>query len=189
MPIPSRHVELALYADDTAVMATSRKPALLVSYLESYLSDLERWQNKWRIAINVLKSMAMLFTRRHIQNPRPVLLFGEPIVMVDTARYVGVTPDKLLTWSSHIDQVRKRASQWLGVLGSLLNRRSGISFKNGVLLYRQPIRPMMDYGCVAHTARTSVDIRRTRPLTALDWLGGSPRAPSASTLPHGLTQP
>jgi retron-type reverse transcriptase len=35
MPIPSRHVELALYADDTAVMATSRKPELLVSYLES----------------------------------------------------------------------------------------------------------------------------------------------------------
>jgi retron-type reverse transcriptase len=43
IPIPSRHVELALYADDTAVMATSRKPELLVSYLESYLSDLERW--------------------------------------------------------------------------------------------------------------------------------------------------
>jgi hypothetical protein len=32
---PSHHVELALYAADTAVIATSRKPALLVSYLES----------------------------------------------------------------------------------------------------------------------------------------------------------
>ena len=40
--------------------------------------------------------MAMLFTRRHIQNPRPVLLFWEPIVMVDTSRYVGVTLDKLI---------------------------------------------------------------------------------------------
>jgi retron-type reverse transcriptase len=76
MPIPSRHVELALYADDTAVMATSRKPELLVSYLESYLSNLERWLKEWRIAINVAKSTAMLFTRRRIQKPRPVLLFG-----------------------------------------------------------------------------------------------------------------
>ena len=41
MPIPYRHVELALYADDMAVIATSRKPALLVSYLEAYLADLE----------------------------------------------------------------------------------------------------------------------------------------------------
>jgi hypothetical protein len=35
MPSASYHVELALYADDTTIMATSRKPTLLVSYLES----------------------------------------------------------------------------------------------------------------------------------------------------------
>jgi len=40
MPSHSHHVELALYADDTAIIATSRKPTLLVSYLESYLNDL-----------------------------------------------------------------------------------------------------------------------------------------------------
>jgi hypothetical protein len=31
MPSPSHHVELALYADDTAVIATSHEPTLLVS--------------------------------------------------------------------------------------------------------------------------------------------------------------
>ena len=41
MPTPSHHVEFALYADNTAVIATSRKPTLLVSYLESYLNDLK----------------------------------------------------------------------------------------------------------------------------------------------------
>jgi hypothetical protein len=41
MPVPSHHVELALYADDTAVITKSRRPVLLVSYLESYLADLE----------------------------------------------------------------------------------------------------------------------------------------------------
>jgi len=40
MPPPSHRVEVALYADDTAIIATSRKPTLLVSYLESYLNDL-----------------------------------------------------------------------------------------------------------------------------------------------------
>jgi hypothetical protein len=43
MPSPSHHVELALYADDTAIIATSRKPTLLVSYLESYLNELQPW--------------------------------------------------------------------------------------------------------------------------------------------------
>jgi len=37
-PPPLHHVELALYADDTAIITTFRKPTLLVSYLESYLT-------------------------------------------------------------------------------------------------------------------------------------------------------
>jgi retron-type reverse transcriptase len=77
----SHHVELALYAEDTAVIATSRKPKLLVSYLKSYLSDLQRWLSEWRIAINVSKSSAMICAQagwRFIQPPL-VTLFGEPI--------------------------------------------------------------------------------------------------------------
>jgi len=35
MPSPSHNVELALYAEDTAIIAKFRKPTLLVSYLES----------------------------------------------------------------------------------------------------------------------------------------------------------
>ena len=43
MRSPSLYVELALYAGDTVVTATSRQTALLIKYLETYLSDLERW--------------------------------------------------------------------------------------------------------------------------------------------------
>jgi hypothetical protein len=39
MPPHSHHVELALYADDTTVIATSRKQTLLFSYLQFYLND------------------------------------------------------------------------------------------------------------------------------------------------------
>ena len=46
MPSPSQYVELVLYADDTAIIATSRKPTLLVSYLESYLNDLQQWMSE-----------------------------------------------------------------------------------------------------------------------------------------------
>ena len=49
--------------------------------------------------------------------------------------------------SPHIVQVKKKAAQRLGLLSSLLHRRSGLSIRNGVLLYKQLIRPMMDYAC------------------------------------------
>jgi hypothetical protein len=84
-------VELALYSDDTAIIATSRKPTLLVSFLESYFIDLQRWLSEWRIAINVSKSTAIIFARagRHFIQPRPVTLLGNPIEWVETTLYLG----------------------------------------------------------------------------------------------------
>jgi len=81
MPSHSRHVHLALYADDTAIITTSRKPTLLFSYLDSYLSDLQQRLNEWRVNSNVSNSTAIIFARagRHFIQPRPVTLFGEPI--------------------------------------------------------------------------------------------------------------
>jgi hypothetical protein len=66
---PSHHLELAIYAIETAVIATSHKPALFVNYLETceYLSDLERWLREWRIAIKVSKISAMLFAHTETQ--------------------------------------------------------------------------------------------------------------------------
>jgi hypothetical protein len=149
LPTHSHHVELALYADDTALIATSRKPTLLVSYLDSYLSDLQWWLGEWRIAISVSKSSAIMFARtgRRFIQPRPVTLFGEPIQWITTTRYLGVTLDRRLNWLPHIDQISKRTAQRMGLLGPLLNRRSELSIRNGVLLYKQLIRPLMDYAC------------------------------------------
>jgi hypothetical protein len=78
------------------------------------------------ITISVLKSSMILFPKagRRIPKPWPVHLFGEPIQWVDTSRCLGVTLDSRLTWSTHINQVRNKAAQRLGMLGLLLNRVS-----------------------------------------------------------------
>jgi len=93
LPSPSHHVDLALYAGDAAIIATSHKPTLLFSYQESYVNDLQRWFSEWKIAINVSKSTAIIFARagRRFIQPRPVTLFGEAIEWVDRIRYLGVT--------------------------------------------------------------------------------------------------
>jgi hypothetical protein len=139
---------------------------LLVSYLETYLNRLELWLRDWRIAINVSKCTAVLFakTTRCIQIPRPVQIFGEPIQWVDTARYLGVTLDTRLTWSAHFNQVVRKAAQRLGVLVLLLNRKSGLSIKNGVLLYKQLIRPMMDYACPIWRSAAHTHVRKLQVL-------------------------
>jgi hypothetical protein len=103
----------------------------------------------------------MLFTRRRIQTPRPAALVGEPLLWVDTAHYLRVTLNKRLTWWTHIDQVRKKASQRLGVLGPL--NRSGLSIQYGVL-FTHLIRPMMDYACPIWRSAARCHIRKLQVL-------------------------
>ena len=177
MSMPSCHVELALYADDTTIIVTSRKPMLLVSYLEAYLSNLQRWLSEWRIAINVSKSSAIIFARagRRFIQPRPMILFGEPIKLVDTTLYLGVTLDKQLTWSPQINQVG-RISQRMGLLGPLLKRVSDLSIRHGVLLYKYLVRPLMDYTCLAwrFAARTKFRSLQVLQSKYLHLVTGSP---------------
>ena len=118
--------------------------------------------SKWGIAINVSNSSAVLYvkTGRLIPKHRAVRLFGESIKWVDDTSYLGVNLDKWLTWSKYVDQVRRKAAQRLGTLGPILNRRSGISIRNGVLLCKQIIRPMMDYACPVWRYATRSHIKK-----------------------------
>jgi hypothetical protein len=58
-----------------------------------------------------------------------------------------VNQDTWLNCSPHIDQIKKKDAQIIGVFGPLLNWRSGLSIINGVPLLKQLIRHMMDYTC------------------------------------------
>jgi hypothetical protein len=42
---------------------------------------------------------------------------------------------------AHIDQIRMKTAQRMCMLGPLLNRKNDLSVGNGVLLYKQLIRP------------------------------------------------
>jgi hypothetical protein len=81
--------------------------------------------------MNVSKGSAIIFARagRCFIQHRPVTLFGEPIQWVETTRYKGVTLDKRLTWSPHIDQVKKKTAQRMGIVDPLLNRKHDLSVR------------------------------------------------------------
>jgi hypothetical protein len=68
------------------------------------------------------------------------------------------------TWSPHIDQVRKKTAQRMGMLGSFWNRKSDLSVRNGVLLYKQLFQPMMDYACPAWRSAARIHVRRLQVL-------------------------
>jgi hypothetical protein len=52
----------------------------------------------------------------------------------------------------------------MGMLGPLLNRKSDLPIRNGVLLYKQLIHPMMDCACPAWRSTAHTQVRRLQVL-------------------------
>jgi hypothetical protein len=75
-----------------------------------------------------------------------------------------MTLDKQLTWLTCQPGVEKKTAQRLRSLGPLLNRRSGLSVRNGVLLYKLLILPMMDYVCPIWRSAAHSHIRKLQLL-------------------------
>jgi hypothetical protein len=141
-PAPSRHVWLAQYADDTALIATIA--------LRQLFGDIEKFEHRlrdWRILINVSKSTAVLPSEsaRRIQKPISVQFVGQPIQWVKTAWYLAVVV-------ATRQPGRIKGSSKTGRAWPLLNR-NGLSIRNGVLLYKQLTQPMMDEACWSAASR------------------------------------
>jgi len=69
----------------------------------------------------------------------------------------------------------------MGTLVPLLNRKSDLPVRNGVLLYKQLIRPMMEYACPAWRSPARSRVRGLRVLqskflrlaTGASWYGNN----------------
>jgi len=64
LPARTQRTSLALYADDTAIMARSRSGRLLTRYLQEETTALEKWCNKWKIELNAENTLTIVFKRR-----------------------------------------------------------------------------------------------------------------------------
>lgn len=62
-------------------------------------------------------------------------------------KYLGIYLDQKLNWKFHINKKLNLAYGRLSKLFPLLNRKSSLSVKNGTLLYKTILRPLIMYGC------------------------------------------
>lgn len=152
MPCPAG-VELALYADDTAILAQARLQSSVSRKLSNALVEIQNWFEKWRISVNPEKSVAVYFcnnNRQHNTGPWiPLRMFDADIPWRSEAKYLGVTLDRKMTFSQHTTQAVAKAKKAIGAISCMVNTKSRLGLNTKLLVFNTCIKPVLTYAAPA----------------------------------------
>ena len=132
---------MRLFADDTLIYST------IESYndaakLQSDLTALQEWAQKWQMKFNPSKSHVLRISRK--QNPveSNYVLMGKVLNSVTHHPYLGVELSRNLDWGQHVNNKVMKANLSLGFL-----RRNLSSCPEGVkeAAYKAIVRPHVEY--------------------------------------------
>ena len=189
-PTARTAVVTRFFADDTSHVSRAKTVRAAHRNLQTYIAGrYEKWLNKWRIPVNVGKSVVVHFvhsnyTRTHA-DPIHLTLHGQEIPVEKSTKYLGLVFNRHLNWSQHLQSVRGRVIQRTNLLRML--RAKGLGTNQHTLLhcYKTFIRPVIEYG---HPAIVTSSTRYQRSLVTMERnclrrsLGMDPQYPSSFLL-------
>ncbi|GFY22540.1 probable RNA-directed DNA polymerase from transposon X-element [Trichonephila clavipes] len=94
------NVDLAMYADDTAIISQHTYNFKIIERLQNYITRLQLWLVVWKMKVNASKSTSLLFTKqRCIENLLNIYMFDQPVPWVTEFKYLGFILDAKLNFS------------------------------------------------------------------------------------------
>jgi hypothetical protein len=100
MPHPP-DTQLALYADDTALITQSWQTDTIDRHLTHAMALLHRYFTKWKLLVNINKTVAILFTKRRPATPPPLQFQHTVIPWSPHIRYLGLELHSKLLFTKH----------------------------------------------------------------------------------------
>ena len=135
-------VILVKFADDMAVLCTSKHLHTVFIILQIYLKLYENCLKKWRITVKSSKSAAIFFTNQKFTPNNNFILNNKPIPWETLYKYLGMHLDYKFLWQNHIMKILDKDEKATSALNTLLACKSCLSLKNELLLYKSCIRLM-----------------------------------------------
>ena len=104
MPLAVKHSCLLQFADDTCLICQGDSPAMVGAHLNADLCLLSTWIHYSKMQFNLKKCSVIWFSVRSRNNSAhpQILIDNVPLSQVTKQKYLGVTFDDKLNWSSHV---------------------------------------------------------------------------------------
>ncbi len=156
LPEHVKNSTVRLFADD-CILYRPIKSIQDCHHLQSDLDALARWETDWLMEFNSSKcfSMSVSTSRNPIQFT--YTLHNQPLQIVHTSKYLGITISDDLKWNSHINNISGRANRLLGLLRRNLKINS-VQLKDRA--YQAIVRPQLDYASSVWDPHTAQNIKR-----------------------------
>jgi len=158
------NTQLALYANNTAILTQSWRTDTILHQLTHATSVLLRCFTRWKLEVNIHKTEAILFTRRRPVPPAPLHFQHTIIPWNAQVRYLGLLLDPKLLFTRHITSVIHKATGIFLQLFPLLARDSTLFIPNKITLYELVIRSMLTYAAPVCSNTSSSNYRRLQTL-------------------------
>lgn len=140
------NVDVATYADDTALLAASIRCERSIALAQSALDAIVTYYARWRLTNNAAKTQALLFGRSRLRPPARLVSSGTVIPWSPTLKYLGITIDPRLTFNRHIQNKLQHAQVVRGMLLPLIRCRGPLDPRLKLRLYKTILRPLLSYG-------------------------------------------
>jgi hypothetical protein len=141
LPEYIRSSSVRLFADDCVVyrkIENDRDAQLL----QEDLDRLQTWEQHWQMEFHPQKCQLLRVTnKRNIVNAN-YNIHGHTLENVETAKYLGVSMDKSLTWNQHIADTARKAN---GVKAFLQRNMNQCPRKTKASCYEHLVRPILEY--------------------------------------------
>lgn len=140
--------ELALFADDTAILSSSWSKRVALKNVVDHYNLIKHYFDQWKIKINENKTEVIIFSKKYKKEIiEKVVINDLELDIKKSVKYLGVHLDSKLSFSEHIKQTRSKSYAAISALHNLMNKKSALSTKNKIILYKVVFRPIMLYAC------------------------------------------
>lgn len=174
------------YADDIAILVSGRVSSTVCDVTQQALRIVERWCTENELTVNPKKTEQVMFTnKRLLGNYDPPKLFNTELQFNSEVKYLGVTLDSKLNWSSHLNNKIDKATIAFWQCRRMIGKQWGLTPKITLWLYQSVIRPIISYGAVVWWPRTKLvtveaKLQRLQRLACMATTGCMRTTPTAA---------
>ena len=156
-------VKHSLFVDDLAIYVTKYDSSDACRLLQENVNNICKWADSHGFTFSSLKTVAVQFTRSRRNDPPPTLKLKDEIVPFEKeAKFLGMTFDSKLTWSSHIDRLKIKVKKSLNILKVISAHNWGADRKSLLRLYNSLCRSKLDYGCQIYSSACKTKLNQLK---------------------------